>query len=289
MSLSYSSHVLEGGEDMDLNKEFAMWQLVVIGVLSGVAVSIVKLIQAGFYLGDASAIEFYGALLTYLGYMVLGAIGAVFLVDHDFKGQKMFKGAFLMGFVAPSFFLALLSQPIPARTNMQDLLRAVPKITEWFVGSAYAQEPTKTDRASTELQFGKVVVLEKSKVEPSLGAAVWKAFGGHVTPVNYAYVIGTTDDEKKAVHTAQTVDQILIDAGVKTLGTKVIQPKGQTDFYVTVGELGTPEKAVSVREAAKAAAIKELGTAQSEDAKRAATLMLKGQVVDARALFAKAD
>src|SRR5262245_12717227 len=111
-----------------------MKQLAAIGVLSGVAVSLVKLVQAGFYLASPS-VELAAACLTYLAYMVLGGIGAVFLVDHDAKGQKMLKGAFLMGFVAPSFFLALVNQPITSQTNMQEMLRGIPKISELLVGS----------------------------------------------------------------------------------------------------------------------------------------------------------
>lgn len=91
------------------DKVFGVYELATIGLLSGLAVSLVKLIQADVYQGDLASVEFKAALVTYGAYMALGAIGAVFLVDHDAKGQKMMKSAFLMGFMAPSFFLALLN------------------------------------------------------------------------------------------------------------------------------------------------------------------------------------
>jgi len=67
----------------------------------------------------------------------------------------------------------------------------------------------------------------------------------------------------------------------------VVQPSGHRSFYVTVGDLGTPDKAAFVGDLAKDAALKGLRQTGSEDEKHAAALMLKGQVVDARAMFVK--
>jgi len=281
---------LKVGVDVDANIEFKVSHLIWIGVLSGITVSLVKSIQAGFHLGPVPAVEIYAALLTYLAYMVLGAIGAVFLVDHDARGQKMLKNAFLMGFVAPSFFLALLNHPVTPGSNLQEMIGRIPKIATFFVSSAQAQEPEKSNLDSKVVQLAtdKVFVLEKSKVEPSFAAALRKALGWTPTPVNYVFVIGTTDDRAKAVATAVKVNKILLDSyGKIDSWAKVVQPSGHRSFYVTVGDLGTPDKAAFVGDLAKDAALKGLQQTGSEDEKHAAALMLKGQVVDARAMFAR--
>lgn len=287
---------------MDGDRKFSMKELVAIGILSGLTVSVVKLIQVASRVADMSSIEIWGTIVTYVGYLFLGAVGAVFLVDHEATGQRMLKGAFLMGFVAPSFFLALLNQPITPGTNLREMIERVPKITELFVGSAFAEETKKAfpDKRTEDAldppetmnlkgaagSVGKIVVLEKSTVDLGFGAAVWKAFGGDITPANYTYVVGTTDNVVKAKQTAVVVNGMLWRAGKKDISAVIVQPKGLPTYYVTVGFLGSPQKAANIGEAARNAAIKGLEGPESEQAKQAAALMLKGQVVDARAMFA---
>src|SRR5262245_23219610 len=206
-----------------------MYELVFIGILSGIAVSLVKLVQAGFYL-SSPAVEFQGALLTYLAYMVLGAIGAVFLVDHDARGQKMLKSAFLMGFVAPSFFLALVNHPITSRNDLQEILGRIPKLSELLIGVAHAEDIQPASTSANEpipgmKMLGGVVVLDKSAVEPSLGAAVKSALGAHVASKSYTYVVGMTDSEKKALATASQINRVLTSQGSKVNAwANVIQP-----------------------------------------------------------------
>lgn len=275
---------------MDTKREFTVFQLVCIGVVSGVAVTLVKLIQSGFLI-NASPVESWAAGLTYLTYICLGAIGAVFLVDHDSRGQKMLKNAFLMGLVAPSFFLAVINQPMNPRSNPQDALKGIPRISELLIGMAYAQEPYKgvAGKELTRVQF---MVLEKSITEPTLAAAFWTALGGTATTSKYTYVIGTTNDEKKAVVTAENAGRILDSAGFKKLGVNIIQPKGQQNYYVTLGDFGTANKAADVRTMAIGAAV-AAGITDSpsnsgvdvDDTKRAAALLVSGRVVESRVLF----
>lgn len=277
---------------METTKAFTMWELAFVGVLSGIAVSLVKLVQAGFYLSEVSATEFHAALLTYLAYIVLGAIGAIILVDHDARGQKMLKSAFLMGFVAPSFFLALLNQPITSRTTAQDFLSRIPKISWNLIGAAQAQENTVNSKGldfpkSNANPSLKVQILERSQVETKFSAGLWKALGVPVTPVTFAYVVGTTGDETKALAAASRINKILLThKDGRLYRAEVLKPKGFASYYVTLGDLGTPNEAAVVRDWARDAAIGRLRGNESEEERQAASLVLKGQIVDAKAMFA---
>jgi hypothetical protein len=284
---------------VDSNKSFSMKEIVGVGLISGVTVSLVKLIQWNFHLDDVSVVQVMAAGLTTATYMALGAIGAVFLVDHDAKGQKMLKNAFLMGFVAPSFFLALLNNPAAIRPDFQRVIDRVPKISDLFVKSAHAEESAPTpfikntgvgwgENASLKDPKG-FYILQKKQVEPSFAAAMKNALGWGVTPASYTYVVGTTEDAQKAAATAESINKILQRTGVKPANAFVVKPYGRTDLYVTVGNLGTPEQATMYADIAKDAGLKILPTANTEDAKKAAALMLGGRVVDAREMFQSFD
>jgi ABC-type spermidine/putrescine transport system permease subunit II len=111
---------------VDPKRSFSVREIVCIGLVSGITVGLVKLIQLNFTLDDVTWTHSGAAVITTLAYMALGAIGAYFLVDHDARGQKMLKNAFLMGFVAPSFFLALANNPGTVRPNFQKIIDRVP-------------------------------------------------------------------------------------------------------------------------------------------------------------------
>lgn len=274
---------------MDTNRIFSIRDIAAIGLLSGVTVSLVKLIQWNFSLESVTLVHIAAALVTTGAYMLLGAIGAVFLVDHDAKGQKMLKNAFLMGFVAPSFFLALLNNPAAIRPDFQRAIDRVPKISDFLIGSAYAQEGQRP-LSDYKLGLKGVQVLERKDVEPSFGVALKNAFGWGTVPHTYTYIIGASEDVHKATATAEKVNKFLQAGGGKNLNAFVMQPQGKQDYYVTVGALGSPERAYRYADIAKDAAFNQLPAANTEDGKRAAALLLGGQVVDARTMFySKAD
>jgi hypothetical protein len=104
---------------------------------------------------------------------------------------------------------------------------------------------------------------------------------------NYTYLVGTTADADKALATAKDINELLRKYK-GNIQANVLQPRGRIDYYVAIGGLTSPEAATNYADAAKEAAIHGLAGAASADAKAAATLMLKGQVVDARAMFTSA-
>jgi hypothetical protein len=277
---------------VDTNRSFTLWEIIFIGVVSGVAVSLVKLIQWNFNLEDVSWVQTAAAGLTVVAYLVLGAIGAVFLVDHDARGQKMLKNAFLMGFVAPSFFLALLNNPSAIRPNFQQMIDRVPKLSELLIGAAHADEEQRTSeqRQSSEVKYWQGVrILEPGEVQPTFTTALKNALGWSAVPASYTYVLGTTDDFGKASATAARVNAVLHSGGLKDLSAFVVKPKGKVSFYITVGGLGTPDEAKYYAHLAKGKAFSQLPVAKTEEDKRTVALLLAGEIVDARAMFAKAD
>lgn len=271
------------------DQKFGYIGLVLIGVVSGIAVSAVKALQLG-YGPHMTGLQIGAALFTFGLYMLLGAIGSVFLIEHAYAGAKMLKNAFLMGFVAPSFLLALATNPnppIPKLGNIQN----IPQLS-FLIGAAYAadeapkpEETTKPPSISQDAFKKKLILLDKSAGTPTFPEAVRHALGTPYIPDSYAYIVGATSDETKALTAAQSVDKILAAAGYKNLQSKIIKTRGQPALFVTIGNPGTPDQASIYQKVTFDAALKELEGANSKEAKEAASNMLKGQVVDARDLL----
>jgi hypothetical protein len=87
------------------------WSKAIIGATGGLALALLKLIDAKFYLASIASIEAHAAYLTYLCYALLGSVAAVFLTDHELPAQKIRRGAFVLGLLAPSVLLAIVNQP----------------------------------------------------------------------------------------------------------------------------------------------------------------------------------
>ena len=268
---------------------FSVFGLGAIGIFSGLAVSLVKLLQANVYGGNFAGVEFKAALVTYGIYIVLGAIGAVFLVDHDAKGQKMLKSAFLMGFITPSFLLALLSQPISKDGRVPNPLRQIPQIVgNLLVRSAVAQTSQPGDASTKNPYSDKVFKLEKSTVAPKFSESVWHALGVNVESDRFTYVVGKSADREKAIAAAARINSFKsIRSVTYPLTAKVVQPEGIQQYYVTLGELGSPQQVSVIEKYAKDAALQELQASNDKAAKNDAALILRGQVIDASAMFQK--
>lgn len=267
--------------------QIAWWQKAGIGALGGLGLAILKLIDARFFLGSVSSTEAVAAYLTYFCYMLLGSLVAVFLTDHDLPEPKMRRSAFVLGLLAPSVLLAIVTQPVKPGQFPAESIRDVPKISSWFVPSAYAQEPPKSDTGPGPMEQSKIVTFTKEQVQPSFGSAILSALGRKGLVVPHAYVVGTTTDKQKALVAAKKVDWVLstAEADIK-LATRVVKPEGADRYYITIGRPAGPEMVLDVKSAARSAAIKALTTTPSPDDKEAATLLLQGKVVDVRSFFA---
>src|SRR5258708_14077832 len=121
-----------------------IYQKLSIGAIGAVCVSILKLINANFYLGSSRS-EAIGAYLTFFGYVVLGmALGGLFWEDRE-VAQKTRKSAFLMGLLAPSILLAIIAKPPSIGGAIGTDGGKIPAVKSWImdklIPSVYAQEP----------------------------------------------------------------------------------------------------------------------------------------------------
>lgn len=265
----------------------AWWQKAGIGALGGLGLAMLKLIDARFFLvGNASYIEAIAAYLTYFCYMLLGSLAAVFLADHDLPEPKLRRSAFVLGLLAPSVLLAIVTQPIKPGQLPPDGIKDVPKLGRWLVPSAHAEEPKSSGPAPGQPEQTKIITLMQWQVQPSFTSAILAAVGRKDVVAPVAYVVGTTTDKAKALEAAQQVNWILSSAeGDVKLIPLVIRPEGASSYYITIGHFTSPEKAVDVKSAARSAAIKALTATPSLNDKRAATLLLQGKVVEGRLFF----
>lgn len=267
----------------------AWWQKAGIGALGGLGLAILKLIDARFFLVNVSSTEVVAAYLTYFCYMLLGSLVAVFLADHDLPAPKLRRSSFVLGLLAPSVLLAIVTQPIRPGQPPTEGIKDVPKISSWLMPSAYAQEPAGSGAApgpTEQPRFVKILVITKGEVQPSFTSAILSALGRKDIVVPHAYVVGTTTDKQQALEAAKKLNWVLSSAeGDVKLTPWVIKPEGAHSYYVTIGNLATPEKVLDVKLAARSAAIKTLMATPSPDDKQAATLLLQGKVVQARSFF----
>ena len=255
-----------------------------IGALGGLALALLKLIDAKFYLASIFSVESQAAYLTYFCYMILGSVTAVFLCDHDEPPAKMRKSAFLLGLLAPSVLLAIANQPIkvpPADAP------AIPRLGEWFVPSAHAQEAARAQPPAAATQAR---VVSRTSYEPSFGDAVAAALGRKTLSTPYAYVVGATSDQKKALSTATKLNLALAGQAGAPAGlpnAQVLQFKGETDYYVLLGGLASKEKQSSLAGSVKGLGIELLSGSKTpaamgaEDQKELGKLLLNAKVVAA--------
>src|SRR5260221_8650068 len=149
--------------------ELTWWEKAGIGAIGGLGLAILNLIDAKLFLGSISAVEAWAAYLTYFSYMCLGSMAAVFLTDHELPAPKMKRSSFVLGLLAPSVLLAIVSQPIKQGQPLDEGLRNVPRISEWFISSTHAQEVPKGPE--DPLPGPQIIKLTKADVAPGFGAA----------------------------------------------------------------------------------------------------------------------
>lgn len=265
--------------------ELTWWEKAGIGALGGLGLAILKLIDAKFYLGSVSSVEPAAAYLTYFCYMLLGSLVAVFFTDHELPAPKMKRSSFVLGLLAPSVLLAIVTQPIKPGQLPDEGLRNVPKIGSWLIPSAHAQEPTRSPEAPVS-ELPQIISITKADLAPSFSAALLAAVGRKGIVAQYAYVVGTTTDKQKALETAQTMNSLFLTSykGNMKLNAQIIKPEGAPNYYVTVGNTGTPDLILALKSAARSAAVTSLTATPTQDAKQAASLLLEGRVLQARSL-----
>lgn len=265
-----------------------------IGAIGGIALVLLKLIEANFYVEDMTSKVALAAYCTFLAYILLGMIVAVFMSDHDLPPLKIKRSAFVTGLLAPTILIAVMTQPPTIAKGSGDPLRRLQHIAEFVVADARAQErapvkssaPAAAQPASNDAQSS-VQIIRKQDLEPRLADAFLLALGRDRPIKSYMYVVGFSEDYSKAVQAAKSINAATTKAaGFSLPPAKVIKFQGGERFFVTVGDPKSLEEAEQWKATAQDAALTAVLKQPPGYSKEAAKLLLDGQIVDGRQLLA---
>jgi hypothetical protein len=263
-------------------------QKLMIAAIGAVCLSLLKLISAGFYLGASTPQAALGAYLTYLAYVLLGmAVGAFFCEDSNVP-EKTRKSAFLMGLLAPSILLAIISQPpnsgVLAGTDAGKIPTISMRIMDGLFPIAHAQTTTPASAKQVE-------ILSKDESTAGFWDGVKNALGLAPGKQDQSlWVVGKTDDVGAAEKTAGDLDQWLKkfpSANLQDLKSKIVKPEGSNTFYVTVGGMVAPAQATAIDKSIRKSAAETLGNQSTAQDKSAASTAIKGNIINSSALFVK--
>lgn len=275
--------------------DLPVWQKAAIGAVGGIALAVLKLIEAKFYLNTLSSVEAHAAYLTYFCYMLLGSVAAVFLTDNDLPPPKVKRGAFVLGLLAPSVLLALANQPFkPEGAQPAGPAGAIPALGWLPLPSAMAQTAATRPAPGSTPRFE---MLRQSELQPDFGEAFSAALGRSKLSEPYALVVGSTKDRAKADETVARIQALFASqpGGTGKLAPKVVQVAGEDSYFVVLGGMSTAGQLTQLKSDATAAAIHAIqapsspasssAPALSVDQKRAvAALLANAPVVPARNL-----
>ncbi|MGH8613172.1 MAG: hypothetical protein ACREYF_14425 [Gammaproteobacteria bacterium] len=257
----------------------------VIGACGGLCLSLLKLIDAQFYLDNFYSKQALVGYLTYLSFIIIGIFVAIFLCEHDALKEKTIRSSFVLGLLGPSILIAIVKQPGVIDEVGKGSLKDITRVGYVFISPAYAQPPDVSETAtSTPSTRVPVKILKKEDVELSYKQAFWAAIGRSVPTQDYVYIVGVAENAAKAIETAEKINTISPDTA-KGLNTQVLKPEGKNEYYITVGDLKTSKEALETKASAHAAAIDTLRGEPDETSKTAATLLLEGEVVSGDLLF----
>jgi hypothetical protein len=267
------------------------WAKAGIGAIGGLALGMLKLIDAQFFLASVSSVQAQAAYLTYFCYMVLGSAAAVFLSDHELPPPKVRRSAFILGLLAPSVLLAIANQPIKPG-SIDQVSKAIPGLGWLPISSAVAQPQGST---GTPIEGGaetKFRTVSRAELEPSFGDAFSAALGRSTLKAPYVYVIGSTDDRQKALLTANKLNAFLASADSGSVGVspQVLQVQGEKNYFVVVGDFNSQASLYELKAKAAAASVQALSSARAPmdlslaEQKSLAGLLANAPVVPAKAL-----
>jgi hypothetical protein len=277
-------------------------KVALIGAVGGFALSLLKMIDAGFFISVTGRPAVITAYLTYAAFILLGAIAAAFLADFELPYAKLRRLAFTIGIASPSVLIALAQQPVkldsngsptqsepPIRTLMLDLLPLSSAIAADAPPPAIkAQSPE-----GVTTNVGNVTTLKRSDLAAGIEDGFRAAIGRGQIETPYAYVLGATTDIQKANSTANSVRSFLMNSAgssITTLSPRVVKIEGQEKYFVVVGEMGDRQSVGRLRSQTKSVALEALAKSSAasstgnSDAARIAELIGSGPVVPASEL-----
>ena len=259
-----------------MRDELTKFQIARIGAIGGICLSILKLIEVKFYVGAESSNEIIVGYLTYVSYVLLGMAVAVYFSDRELPAQKLEKNALMMGLLAPSILIAIITKPVQFESPEDASSIIIPEInfglmqpgeesssdssdTSGFnlggliLSSAHAQEsngqiePRPDDSAASKLT---VKTITKSQFEPTLSDHFLGNFG-RAKPLNkYFFVIGVAETEENAEKFAESLNNSLEckNLSAKTECAQLVKPEGGEKVFVTYGDYSSAESAALRRD-----------------------------------------
>jgi len=298
-------------QDSNLNT-IAWNEKAIIGASGGLSLVILKLIEADFFLTSSlSEAEILARYLTYIAYLLLGVMVAIFFTDSEGKKEKVRKNAFISGLVAPSLLLALLSPPnlgegVDPTTSIQQFGERIEPSNFSPLGAESASDndasdddnnsklnfaPTFSRVRSTDAQVSKSTIVNGVKVldivpddieKATFGQLLLGAIGRNPNLKNYVFVVGKTRSQHNAVNIAVNINSFIKKK--RSLGVPraiVIHPKNTNQYYITIGEINLKKDAKLIKRKIHGYASKILyGDKQvTQKNRKIASSLLQGTVV----------
>jgi hypothetical protein len=294
----------------DPNLNTVAWnEKAIIGASGGLSLVILKLIEADFFLTSSlSEAEILARYLTYIAYLLLGVMVAIFFTDSEGKKEKVRKNAFISGLVAPSLLLALLSPPnlgegVDPITSIQQFGERIQPSNFSPLGAESATDndasdddhnsklnlaPTFSRVRSTDAQVSNSIKVNGVKVleivpddieKATFGQLLLGAIGRNPNLKNYVFVVGKTTSQHNAVNIAVNINSFIKSLVVPR--AIVIHPKHTNQYYITIGEINLKTDAKLIKRKIHGYASKILyGDKQvTQKNRKIASSLLRGTVV----------
>ncbi len=298
-------------EDSKLNT-IAWNEKAIIGASGGLSLVILKLIEADFFLTSSlSEAEILVRYLTYIAYLLLGIMVAIFFTDSEGNKEKVRKNAFISGLVAPSLLLALVSPPnlgedVDPTTRIHDLGDRIQPSSFSPLGTESATDndalndddsstlnfaPTFRRVRSTDAQVSKSTIVNGVKVldivpddieKATFGQLLLGAIGRNPNLKNYVFVVGKTTSQHNAVNIAVNINTFMRKKRVLGLPRAIVMhPKHTNQYYISIGEINLKNNAKLIKQKIHGYAKKILfGNKQvAEKDRKIASSLLQGTVV----------
>lgn len=265
--------------------ELTTFQAARIGILGGLCLVLLKLMQAQFYVDEPTSRVAVVAYLTYIGFLVFSAIAGVYFAEHNVK-----RNTFIAGLLAPSILLTFFAAPnFRVESAVAESSKAIPKISWVPIGSAQAQEAQPAPKTDTHEPLAAFKFVGKADFEVGYKEAFLGALGRPVHNTKFAYIVGRTADKQKALDTAAAVNAMYAGPSASptnsTIQAQVMKFQGTPDFFVSVGGLKTPSDAYQVQKGAVGKAFETLSATPDAKAKLVASLLADGVIIDAKELL----
>ena len=272
-------HAIKVGTDVLRTYEKAF-----IGAAGGFSLVLLKLIDADFFVG-APHTKLLVGYLTYASYIVLGMIVSTYLTDHELSKEKGRRQALIMGLLAPSILIAIITNPNTG--NGQSVshagLNTVPDLGFNIspVGKAYADDVAPSAAPSSAQKDIKIKVIKKSDVEIGYKEAFLSQFGRQNAENKFALVVGSSSNKDRATDVAKQLNTALGCHGDSTNETcaELLKTNQSNLVFVTIGGLQSLNSAQNLKLQSIETLLKPADSSQTVDHGELAALISNGKII----------